>query len=56
MHLRLLRQAELGEHGVDVLLDRPFAEHQGRGDAGVVLALGHLRQNVPLAGRQAGDG
>src|SRR5437016_2250834 len=52
VHLSLLGQAELGEDGVDVLLHRPFGEHQRLGDGGVRPAPGHLRQDLRLSGRQ----
>jgi hypothetical protein len=37
-------------------LDRSLGEHQRGGDPGVVLALRHLTQHLPLARREAGDG
>src|SRR4051812_46560969 len=48
----LLRQAELREDRVDVLLHRPLRKSEGGGDRGVVAALRHLGEDLALAGRE----
>jgi hypothetical protein len=48
-------QVELAEDRAEVLADRALADHQGRGDRGVGLALGHQREDLLLAGGQPGQ-
>src|SRR5271170_3191037 len=48
VHVLLLAQAQLGEDRVGVLFHRPFGYRHRRGDGGVVLALGHLGQDLRL--------
>src|SRR5438046_461835 len=49
VYVGLLREAELMEHRVDVLLDRSFGQEELLRDRRVVLALGHVRQDLALA-------
>ena len=56
MHVGFLREAELVEHRVDVLLDRALGEEQRRRDGRVVLALRHVRQDLPLTVGQLREG
>ena len=48
----LVRQPELHEDRVDVLLDGALAQEQLLGDRLVALALGHQREDLELAPRQ----
>ena len=50
--LALLGEAELGEQRADVLLHRALGETEGRADRGIVLPLGDLGEDLPLAGSQ----
>ena len=50
----LLGQGQLGEDRVDVLLDGPLGEHQRGRHGRVVLSLGHLREDLGLAGGEDG--
>ena len=45
-------EAELGEDVVDVLFDRPAADHQGGRDRGVGASFGHPREHLALPRRQ----
>src|ERR1700684_2749573 len=54
VHVLLLRQGQLGEDRVGVLLDGPLSDEQARGDGRVTLALGHLGEEGQLAGGQGG--
>jgi hypothetical protein len=53
VHLGLLGQPELAEDAVDVLLDRLDGKEQRARDRRVVLAGGHLRHDLLLAGGQS---
>src|ERR1700722_5867537 len=46
------RQSQLEENVADVLADRSLGDDQGCGDGGVVVALGHQREHLALAGSQ----
>ena len=50
VHVDLLGQPELREDRVRVLLDGPSGQDQRGRDGGVALALGHLAEDLPLAG------
>jgi len=50
--LRLPRDPELHEDRVDHLLDRALGDEQRLRDRGVVLTLGHLAEDITLAGRE----
>jgi signal transduction histidine kinase len=52
VEIELLRQTELPEDGVGVLLDRPVADGQLPGDRGVPLPGGHPTQDLELPRRQ----
>src|SRR5690242_8425211 len=45
----LLREAELGEDRIGVLLHGALGQHQRGGDGGVALALRHLAEHLELA-------
>src|SRR5215204_3027170 len=51
----LLRQVELAEDAVDVLLHGADRQHEGTRDRAVVLAGGHLAQDLELPRRQPGQ-
>src|SRR6476659_8553267 len=55
VNVLLVGEVELREDRVDVLLDRALRQHQGVRDRGVVLALRHLAEHLPLARRQLGE-
>ena len=51
----LLREAELSEDRVGVLLDRPLGDRQVTGDREVPLARGHQGQDLELPRREPGE-
>ena len=52
---RLFGEPELGEDGIDVLLDRGRGEVERRFDSRVGPPPGHLAEHVQLAGGQRGQ-
>ena len=51
----VVRQVQLREDGVDVLLDGPLGEEHRVGDRGVALALGHEADHLELPRREVGQ-
>src|SRR5262249_3992531 len=49
VRVRFLRQPQLAEDGIDVLLDRSLAKPQPGHDRGVAPARGHLLQDLSLS-------
>src|SRR5262249_10946740 len=55
MDVDLFAQVELGEEGIDVLLDRAFGEVERLGDPRVVAPLRHLLEHLAFARSEAID-